>query len=239
MNAHGRVLWVSELVVGYEKKPVLNGISIAVGAGEIVAVVGHNGAGKSTLLKSVFGLLPAWSGEIVIEGVPRKQLRPAEMLRLGVAYVPQGNRVFGDLTVRENLEVAGGVLSDQGRWREGFDRACGLFPILGKRLQQRACTLSGGEKQMLALAGALITRPRLLLLDEPSLGLSPKLVGQALATVCKIRSSSQTAILIVEQKVRDVLKISDRAYVFRNGHVSYSGPAADLADDVKLKSVFL
>jgi branched-chain amino acid transport system ATP-binding protein len=120
-----------------------------------------------------------------------------------------------------------------------MDRVCRVFPILGQRLQQRASTLSGGEKQMLALAGALITRPRLLLLDEPSLGLGPKLVSQALATVCEIRSSAGTAILIVEQKVRDVLRISDRAYVIRNGSVSYSGPAVGLADDAKLKAVFL
>jgi ABC-type branched-subunit amino acid transport system ATPase component len=237
--ARERILSVAGLVVGYEKKPVLKGVNVEVGVGEIVAVVGHNGAGKSTLLKSIFGLLPAWSGEIVIKGVPRQPSRPAELLRLGVAYVPQGNRVFGDLTVGENLQVASSVLSDQAVAKEGFDRACDLFPILGQRLQQRASTLSGGEKQMLALAGALITRPRLLLLDEPSLGLGPKLVGQALETVREIRSSWQTSILIVEQKVRDVLRISDRAYVFRNGVISYSGPAGDLADDVKLKSVFL
>ena len=239
MSGRDRILSVSELVVGYEKKPVLKGVSIEVDRGEIVAVVGHNGAGKSTLLKSVFGVLPAWSGEVVIEGVPRQQFRPASLLKLGVAYVPQGSRVFGDLTVRENLQVAAAVLPDNEHTKEDFDSICVLFPLLAQRFQQRAGTLSGGEKQMLGLAGALITRPRLLLLDEPSLGLGPKLAEQALATVHAIRSSRQTSILIVEQKVRDVLKISDRAYVFRNGTISYSGPSDDLANDAKLRSVFL
>ena len=239
MSGRDQILSVSELVVGYEKKPILNGVSVEVDRGEIVAVVGHNGAGKSTLLKSVFGLLPVWSGEIVIQGVPKQQFRPASLLKLGVAYVPQGNRVFGDLTIKENLQVAAGILADNGQTKEGFERACELFPILARRFHQRASTLSGGEKQMLSLAGAVITRPRLLLLDEPSLGLGPKLVEQALATVQAIRSSRQTSILIVEQKVRAVLRISDRAYVFRNGSISYSGPADDLVDDAKLRSVFL
>lgn len=239
MTDGGPLLFVSGLIVGYEKKPVLNGVSLEVQAGEIVAIIGHNGAGKSTLLKSIFGLLAPWQGDIRIAEVPKKHHKPAALLRQGVAYVPQGNRVFGELTVKENLQIAASVVADQNLSREAFHRACNLFPVLPRRFSQRAATLSGGERQMLALAGAMITRPRLLLLDEPSLGLGPKLVGQALQTVSGIRSSTGAAILIVEQKVREVLTIADRTYVFRNGAVSYSGPADDLFDDAKLRSVFL
>ena len=175
------LLRVDTLVAGYGKKRVLNGVSLEVTPGEIVALIGHNGAGKSTLLKTLFGMLPVWAGSIELDGKRLGVFSPRELLRAGVAYVPQGNRVFSDLTVGENLEMGGVTLSDRAGLREGMDRVFGLFPALKPHLRQPARTLSGGEKQMLALANVLILSPRLLFLDEPSLGLAPRLVNEALA----------------------------------------------------------
>ncbi len=185
------------------------------------------------------GLLPIWKGQVVLEGVALLSPKPRELLRAGVAYVPQGNRVFTDLTVRENLEMGGVTLSNGARLNEGIERAFKLFPALKSRLRQYAGTLSGGEKQMLALANALVLSPRLLLLDEPSLGLAPPLVTEALGRIQQISTASGVAALIVEQKVREVLKIAQRVYVLRNGVVSFSGPAASLNDDTKLREVYL
>jgi branched-chain amino acid transport system ATP-binding protein len=233
------VLHVQNLVAGYGKKQVLNGVAIEVAAGEIVALIGHNGAGKSTLLKAVFGLIPIWQGQVQFNGKPVAKPVPRDLLRAGIAYVPQGNRVFTDLTVQENLEMGGITLPNKQAVREGIQRVFGLFPGLKERLKQRAGTLSGGEKQMLALANALILSPRVLLLDEPSLGLAPPLVSQALARIQEIARANGVAVLIVEQKVREVLKIAQRVYVLRNGRVSFTGPADELRDDAKLREVYL
>lgn len=233
------LLNVDAVVSGYGKKQVLNGVTLDVAPGEIVALIGHNGAGKSTLLKAVFGLLPIWKGQVVLEGVALLSPKPRELLRTGVAYVPQGNRVFTDLTVRENLEMGGVTLSNGARLNEGIERVFTLFPSLKPRLRQRAGTLSGGEKQMLALANALVLSPRLLLLDEPSLGLAPPLVTEALERIQQISRDSEVAVMIVEQKVREALKIAQRVFVLRNGLVSFSGPADSLSDDKKLREVYL
>jgi ABC-type branched-subunit amino acid transport system ATPase component len=231
-------LRVEGIVTGYGKKQILNGVSLDLAGGEIVALIGHNGAGKSTLLKAVFGLLPLWQGEVVLDGRPLRPSDPRELLRKGVAYVPQGNRVFTDLTVRENLEMGGITLPKGVRLNEGIERVFAVFPMLRTRLRQRAGTLSGGEQQMLALANALILSPRLLLLDEPSLGLAPRLVSEALTCVQQISCNSGVAVLIVEQKVREVLKIARRVYVLRNGLVSFSG-STDTLDDSKLRQVYI
>ena len=233
------LLKVDSAVTGYGKKQVLNGVSLIVGPAEIAALIGHNGAGKSTLLKAIFGLLPLWEGQVTFGGRVLNSTKPRDLLRSGVAFVPQGNRVFSDLTVRENLEMGGVTLPTKVHLREGIDRALALFPALKSRLRQRGGTLSGGEKQMLALANALIVSPRLLLLDEPSLGLAPPLVSEALGCVHALSRNSGMAVLIVEQKVREVLKIADRVYVLRNGRVSFTGPAAELYDDAKLREVYL
>ncbi len=233
-----RLLVVGDLVSGYRKKQVLNGITLEISAGEIVALIGHNGAGKSTLLKALFGLIPVWEGRVVLDGKVLRSSKPQELLRAGVSYVPQGNRVFSDLSVRENLEMAGVTLPN-GRLNEGFDRVFVLFPMLKPLLGRRAGTLSGGEKQMLALANALVLSPRLLLLDEPSLGLSPSLVVEALKRIQQISVDSGTAVLIVEQKVREVLKIAHRVLVLRNGNIAFSGLTADLSDENKLRDVYL
>jgi len=233
-----QMLTVENLVTGYGKKQVLNGVSLEVSAGEIVALIGHNGAGKSTLLKAAFGLLPIWQGQVSLDGKALNAPNPREMLRAGVAYVPQGNRVFTDLTVRENLEVAGTTLPNKASRNEGIERGLGLFPALRPRLRQRAGTLSGGEKQLLALANALVVSPRLLLMDEPSLGLAPQHVAEALRHVQEINRDSTVTVLIVEQKVREVLKIAGRVYVLRTGRVSFHGPTREL-DDAKLRDVYL
>jgi branched-chain amino acid transport system ATP-binding protein len=233
------MLRVESLVTGYGNKRVVNGVSLDVKRGEIVALIGHNGAGKSTLLKSMFGLLPVWEGKIAFDGNGLNSPKPRELLRAGIAYVPQGNRVFTDLTVRENLEMGGVTLPNKNQLKEGMERVFTLFPALIYRLRQRAGTLSGGEKQMLALANALILSPRLLLLDEPSLGLAPPLVTDALARLQQINRDSGVTLLIVEQKVLEVLKIAHRVYVLRNGLVSFSGAADALRDEKKLRSVYL
>ncbi|OLD60390.1 MAG: hypothetical protein AUI33_15680, partial [Ignavibacteria bacterium 13_1_40CM_2_61_4] len=189
-------------------------------------------------LKAIFGLLPIWQGQVIFQGTLLNSQTPRTMLRLGVAYVPQGNRVFTDLTVRENLEMSGISMSDGARLRDGMERVFSLFPTLKSRLLQRAGTLSGGEQQMLALANALTWSPRLLLLDEPSLGLAPQLATQALKRIQQISQGSGASILIVEQKVRDVIKIARRVYVLRGGQVSFSG-ATDTLSDEKLREVYL
>jgi branched-chain amino acid transport system ATP-binding protein len=231
------LLKVRNLAAGYGKKQVLNGVSIDALPGEVVAIIGHNGAGKSTLLKAIFGVLPLWTGEVVIGGRRLSPPRPRDLLGSGVAYVPQGNRVFTDLTVSENLEVGAFLLSNRAGVNERLEHVFSLFPALKSRLRQRAGSLSGGEKQMLALANVLIISPRLLLLDEPSLGLAPSLVAGALNRIRQISRTSGMAVLIVEQKVREVLRVAHRVYVLRNGRISFSG-SADKLDDVKLRGVY-
>jgi branched-chain amino acid transport system ATP-binding protein len=234
-----RVLRVVDLVTGYGKKQVIGGVNLELPRNEVAALIGHNGAGKSTVLKAVFGLIRIWRGQVYLDGEARPKLVPRDLLRAGVAYVPQGNRVFTDLTVHENLRMGGLTMSRNGQLGEGIERVCGLFPLLRDRLKRKAGTLSGGEKQMLALATALIPSPRLLLLDEPSLGLAPPLVSEALGRIQQLSKENGVAVLIVEQKVREVLKIARRVYVLRNGLVSFSGLAEDLRDEARLRAVYL
>lgn len=238
MPEDGKLLTVEGLVTGYGKKQVLNGVSLHMIRGEIVALVGHNGAGKSTLLRAVFGLLPLWHGKISLEGKVLDHAGPRELLGAGVAYVPQGNRVFSDLTVRENLEVAGMTVQNKARLKEGIEGALALFPTLVPRLKQKGGTLSGGEKQMLALANALVVSPRLLLMDEPSLGLAPQLVAVALQHIQELNRERGVTTLVVEQKLREVFKIAHRVYVLRNGQVTYHGTTEAL-DDKTLREVYL
>lgn len=236
---HQPLLRVDSLVSGYGKKQVLGGVHVAVEPGEVVAIIGHNGAGKSTLLKAVFGMIPLWAGRITHNGELIRKPEPRNWLERGVAYVPQGNRVFGDLSVRENLDIAVTTIRGKPARIEGIERALSKFPQLRGRLRQRAGTLSGGEKQMLALACAWVLTPRLLLLDEPSLGLAPPLVAEALGHLDAIVRESGASVLIVEQKVREVLRIANRVCVLRNGTVSYWGSADELSDPEKLRQAYL
>ena len=238
-DAVNHVLSVRNLITGYGKREVLKGVSVDVPPGKIVAVIGHNGAGKSTLLRAVFGLIPIWDGLIMLHGELLRPPKPLNLLRAGVAYIPQGNAVFRDLTVHENLEIGGTTLSNHRSLGEAIERALGFFPALRGKLGQRAGTLSGGEQQMLALSNALVLSPRLLLLDEPSLGLSPNLVTKSLGHIKQISRHSDVAVLIVEQKVRDVLTIADHVLVLRNGKTSFFGSASDLSDENTLREVYL
>ena len=232
------LLSVEKLVTGYGNKQILNGITIQVAPGEIVALIGHNGAGKSTLLKAIFSLLPIWQGQIFFEGQRLRSVHPRKLRRQGIVYVPQGSRVFADFTVEENLRMGGLTISNPVRIKEGIERVLAFFPVLKSRWHQKAATLSGGEKQMLALATALILSPRLLLLDEPSLGLAPRILSQAFGLIQQINVEFNVAVLIVEQKVCEVLKIAQYVYVLRNGKVSFSGNP-ELFNDTKLRQVYL
>jgi branched-chain amino acid transport system ATP-binding protein len=233
------IMKVTGLEAGYGPKQVLYGIDLAVQEGEIVAIIGHNGAGKSTLLKALFGLIPVWKGELWYKGEAVKNWSPPAKVRKGIAYAPQGNRVFTELTVRENLETAAYTLDGKAQVEKKMDDAYSLFPALKSRQAQLAGSLSGGEKQMLSLANILMLSPRLLLLDEPSLGLSPSLVREAFQKLTEINRLLGTTILIVEQKVREVLKISQRAYLLKMGRVIYSGASADLLAGDRIREIFL
>lgn len=232
------ILKVDSLETGYEKKRIINGITFGVKAGEIVALIGHNGAGKSTLLKAVFGLLPVWGGSILFNVGSSPALKPHDLLTSGVAYVPQGGRVFTDFTVWEHLEMGRVIIGDLKQLNENIERILNYFPALRRRLNQKAGSLSGGEKQLLALSNVLILSPRFLLLDEPSLGLSPPLAAQILANIQTISRELGVTALIAEQAVREVLKVAQRVVVLRNGSISFLGDTNDLIDDVKLKEVY-
>lgn len=239
---HDRVrhlLDIETLITGYGKKQVLNGVCLKVQDSEVVALIGHNGAGKSTLLKAIFGLVPIWSGCIFLNQKLLNPPLPSQLLHSGVVYLPQGNRVFADLTVLENLEMAGTTLPGKKLLGDRVEYVLNLFPSLKGHLRQSARTLSGGEKQMLALASALILSPRLMLLDEPSLGLAPSLAVETLRRIKQISSDSNTAVLIIEQKVREVIKIAQRVYVLRNGQISFFGDTVELNDDSRLREVYL
>jgi len=233
------MLEIRKLETGYGKKQVLFGLSMEVRKGEIVALIGPNGAGKSTVLKAVCGLIRVWKGEIIFEGSPTNGATPAQNVARGIAFAPQGSRVFHDLTVKENLEIGAFQLPRKVA-KERIALVLETFPILKERLRQDAGRLSGGEQQMLALARALVPQPKLLMLDEPSLGLSPNLVGTVFEKVTEINRESGVSILIVEQKVRKVLEICSRVYSMKLGKVVFEGPPDDLKHDkAKLKQLFL
>jgi branched-chain amino acid transport system ATP-binding protein len=210
------------VVSGYRKKQVLHGVDVRVDEGEIVAMIGHNGAGKTTLLRSVFGLVRVFSGEVVFQGRVTTNRKPALNVRDGISFVP-GHSVFGDLTVLENLRMGGYTVdwtrTDEGGADERLRAVYELFPLLKERRWQAAGTLSGGQQQMLAIGMALMLRPRLLLLDEPSLGLAPALVQRVIASVVEINRRLGTAILLVEQNVKQALRFSARCYVLKLGRV--------------------
>jgi branched-chain amino acid transport system ATP-binding protein len=232
------MLEIKNIQTGYGKKQVLFGTSLGVKQGEIVAVIGPNGAGKSTILKAVCGLIPVWNGEILFDNTSINGSSPAKNVSRGITFCPQGNRVFDELNVIENLQI-GGIHLKAIELKERIDEILKLFPILKDRLRQNAGKLSGGEKQMLALCRALIPKPKLLMLDEPSLGLSPNLVSAAFEKILEINKNTGMAVLIVEQKVREVLKISHRVYGLKLGGVEFAGLPEEMIHDAQLRKVFL
>jgi branched-chain amino acid transport system ATP-binding protein len=234
------VIEVRDLRVGYVADvPILKGVSLDVGKGEIVTLLGPNGSGKSTLLKSIMGYLEPSAGEVAIDGDDMRGVPVHERaIGHGVAYVPQLENVFGPLTVRENLNL-GGVRMSRAARRERVEELVELYPILGERLRQRADSQSGGERQMLAIARALMTRPRCLLLDEPSAGLSPLLLEQAFEMLAGLREREGVTILVAEQNAVDSLSVSNRGVVLVLGEVALTGPAEELLDDPRVSELYL
>jgi len=231
-------LEVHDLVAGYEPGlPIVRGASLAVGTGEIVALLGPNGAGKSTLLKAVAGLVPVESGRVRLGGRDLAGVPAHDLIGTGLAYVPQTENVFARMTVDENLGLAGFRLGRAAR-RQRIAELYALFPDLGRQPRLRAGRLSGGQRQMLAFARALMGGPRVLLLDEPSAGLAPKLAGLVFAKVQEVRAAG-VAVLLVEQNVRAALGVADRAYVLVEGRPRIDGPAAVLRDDPEVAHLYL
>jgi branched-chain amino acid transport system ATP-binding protein len=232
------MLTVEKLDAFYGKKQVLFGIDMTLGARRIAAVIGPNGAGKSTVLRAVFGLGPQREGTIRFGERDLSSGTPPENIAAGIAFVPQGARVFRDLSVFENLRM-GGYTVDPGVLATRIEEVLDAFPILRERRAQTAGALSGGERQMLALGMALMRQPRLLLIDEPSIGLAPKLVTQVFDTIVRIRDELGTAVLIVEQQAQQILGIADQVLVIRAGHLISQGPVESYRGEDALRQVYL
>jgi ABC-type branched-subunit amino acid transport system ATPase component len=234
--SNGEILATDDLVAGYVPEvDILNGVSIRVADGEIVTVIGPNGAGKSTLIKTIFGLLKPRRGRILFKGDDLTGAKPHTITRKGLSYVPQLDNVFPTLTVEENLEM--GSL-DRSLTRERIERMCELFPRLGERRRQAAGTMSGGERQMVAMARALMPDPQVLLLDEPSAGLAPAFVDAIFEKTVEVNSTGVT-IVMVEQNARRALAMSDRGYVLDLGTNRFEGAGKELLDDEKVAELYL
>ena len=232
------LLSVSGLTAGYGKSTVLHALDLRVEAGEVVVVLGANGAGKSTLMNVLAGLLPR-TGEIRLEGTDIAGRKPHQIAELGLRLVPQGRGTFGGLTVRDNLRVGSATTSDNAQAQDDMERWLDTFPVLRDRLSQRAGTLSGGEQQMLAIARALMGRPRLLLCDEPSLGLAPVIVKQVFAFLREINESDGTAMIVVEQNAELALDLAHRVYLLEVGHFVATGTSADFRDNDAIRRAYL
>ena len=226
-SAAAPLLSVEDLTVTYGAVAAIRGVNLSVRAGEVVALLGANGAGKSSMLRSISGIVRPRAGCIRLDATVISRLPPARIVRLGIGHCPEGRRIFGSLTAAENLRLGAAARDDRAAVAEDRERMLALFPILRERQQQPAGTLSGGEQQMLALARALMARPRLLLLDEPSLGLAPLLVQQIFRRLTELKAAG-TTMLLVEQNIAVALDLADRAYVLRTGEVSLEGSAAEL-----------
>jgi branched-chain amino acid transport system ATP-binding protein len=230
------LLEVQDVEARYGPVQALHGVSLNVGEGEIVAVLGPNGAGKTTTLRAISGLV-TMSGGVRFAGEPITRPTPERVARIGIAHVPEGRGIFQELTVRENLRL-GAYLRRDG-FDEGFERARGYFPWLENRQEQQAGTLSGGEQQMLALARALMSQPRLLLLDEPSLGLAPLVVRELFEIVVELNEKEGLAVLVVEQNAKLALRSSSRAYVLEVGRVALEGASAELEQNDSVRKAYL
>jgi len=223
------ILEVKDLVSGYQNKRVLHGISLAMEDGEVVGTIGHNGAGKTTLLKSLFGILPPWEGRILFRGREITGRKPGFNVKDGIAFMPQGQGLFPDLTVMENLEISSFGL-DEATLKKRAQHVFELFPILDERKKQRAGTLSGGEQRMLGLGLTLMHEPTLMFLDEPSLGLAPRIVHLVMENIAAINRRFQNTILLVEQNFEQVKRVAAKIIVVKLGKIIYSGnldPAMD------------
>jgi len=231
-------LRVSDVWAGYEGSLALFGISLEVRAGQVVALVGANGAGKTTTLRVISGLVRPEAGQVVFEGRRIDGLRPHQITALGIAHVPEGRRVFGRLSVLDNLQLGAYVRRDPAERRRNLERVFSLFPVLYERRNQVAGTLSGGEQQMLAIGRGLMLNPKLLILDEPSLGLAPRMVDRIFDAVAEIKRQG-TTVLLVEQNLAEALELADYGYVIQTGRVVLEGPGAQLLESELIRSAYL
>lgn len=232
------LLQIDNLKVSYGAIEALKGITLTVGAGEIVTLIGGNGAGKSTLMRAIAGLVKTSSGSITFEGKPITGIKPHHCVSLGIGHAPEGRMVFGDQSVRDNLMLGAYFRDDAEDIAADIEKFFGIFPRLSERQGQLAGTLSGGEQQMLAIARALMSRPKLLLLDEPSLGLAPLIVREVFQVIQRLRASGMT-ILLVEQMANLALGIADRAYVLETGLITLQGTGQELLTDPRVRSAYL
>ena len=232
------MLEIKDLNVFYGAIHALKGISLTVADGELVSLIGANGAGKTTTLHAISGLLPAASGSIMLDGTDLQKVPASTIIRLGMSHVPEGRHVFARMTVEENLRMGAYIIRDQWKIADSLDRVYAHFPRLQERRRQLAGTLSGGEQQMLATGRALMTNPKIVLMDEPSMGLSPLLVKEIFDIIQGLHKSGIT-ILLVEQNAKMALAVSDRAYVLETGTISMEGPASSLAADDRVRKAYL
>jgi branched-chain amino acid transport system ATP-binding protein len=238
MSSNGKLLSIQDLHVAYGSILALQGISVEVHEGEIVTLLGANGAGKSTLLRAISGVVPIRSGKIMFDSADLGHVPAHRIVELGVAHVPEGRGIFANLTVQENLKLATWSRKDRKDLRQEYQHVFDIFPRLAERQSQPAGTLSGGEQQMLAVGRALMTRGRLLLLDEPSMGLAPVLVREIFQTLREINARG-TTILLVEQNARQALKLAHRGYVLETGRLTVAGTAEELMDNPSVKAAYL
>ena len=232
------LLDIRNLHVYYGKIHALRGVSLSVDSNQIVTLIGANGAGKTTTLRAISGILAASEGEVTFDGQPLRDLQAHEVVGRRIVQVPEGRRIFSRLTVAENLRI-GAFLNDDKKWiADRQAHVLGMFPVLKERIRQVAGTLSGGEQQMLAIGRALMTRPRLLMLDEPSQGIMPKLVDEIFQAVKRIRDAGMT-VLIVEQRMTECLEIADRAYILQTGRVLMQGAASEIMGNPDVRKAYL
>lgn len=232
------MLEVKNLNVFYGAIHAIKGISFTVNDGELISLIGANGAGKTTTLHTISGLIKAKSGEILLDGKNIQKVPPHTLIDLGIAHVPEGRHVFARMSVEENLKMGAYTMSNQKKIQENLDRVYELFPRLKERKKQLAGTMSGGEQQMLATARALMTDPKIVLMDEPSMGLSPLLVKEIFDIIKTLHENGST-ILLVEQNAKMALGVADRAYVLETGKISMEGTAKDLLNDERVKKAYL
>ena len=230
------MLEVNDVVVRYGSIEALHGISFNIEVGEIVTLLGANGAGKSTTLRMLSGLRTPFSGSVMFEGRDVTQVKAHEFAAMGISHVPEGRRIFPVMTVEENLEM--GAFARRGSLGDDLDEIYTTFPILKDRRKQLGSNLSGGEQQMLAIGRALMSKPRLLLLDEPSMGLAPMIIDQIFSIIKNIRENG-TTIFLVEQNAAQALRLADRGYVMENGRIAFGESAADLLKDPRVRAVYL
>lgn len=232
------MLEIQDIRVNYGMINAIKGISFSVDKGEVIALIGANGAGKTTTLHTISGLLRPKSGQILFNGLDITKVQPHKIVSMGIAHVPEGRRVFSQLSVMDNLKMGAFTRSDAKEKEETLETVFSRFPRLKERMNQAAGTLSGGEQQMLAMGRALMSRPQIILMDEPSMGLSPLLVSEVFDIIESI-SKSGTTVLLVEQNAKKALSIADRAYVLETGKIVLSGNAADLINDDSVKKAYL